>query len=256
VDTAKLFGGGSDSTKLANPISSEMSHMRPSLLGGLLQAAARNQSRGFMDFALFEVGPVFHGGEPEDQENLITGLLVGQTEPRSTHGTRRGVDLYDAKSDAEGVLAAIGAPKKLMVQRGVNPWWHPGRAAKFSLGPKNILGAFGELNPRVLDAMNVKGPAVAFAIHIENVPLPKARGATRPALSISDFQAVERDFAFVVDHDVEAETILNAVRGADKALIADASTFDQFTGEKAETRWAPARNPSRSRFVCNHATPR
>jgi len=234
--TAKLFGGGDDATKLANPISSEMSHMRPSLLGGLLQAAARNQARGFMDLALFEVGPVFHGGEPEDQELLVTGLLVGQTEPRNPHGTRRNVDLYDAKADAEAVLGAIGAPKKLMVLRGVNAWWHPGRAAKLSLGPKNVLGAFGELNPRVLDAMNIKGAAVAFAIHIQNVPFPKARGATRPALTISDYQAVERDFAFVVDHDVEAGVILNAARGADKALIADVITFDQFTGEKAEAQ--------------------
>ncbi|MFQ5437291.1 MAG: phenylalanine--tRNA ligase subunit beta [Paracoccaceae bacterium] len=233
---ARLFGGGGEATRLANPISSEMSHMRPSLLPGLLQAAARNQARGFMDLQLFEVGPVFHGGEPEDQELLIAGLLVGHAGPRNAHGSRRPVDTFDAKADAEAVLAALKAPQKLMVNRGVNNWWHPGRAAKLTLGPKNVLGAFGELHPRVLSMLNVKGPAVAFAIHLANIPLARSKSATRAALKISDLQAVERDFAFVVDASVEALSILNAAKGADKALIADAAVFDQFTGERAEAQ--------------------
>jgi len=233
---ARMFGGGKDATMLANPISSEMSHMRPSLLPGLMQAAARNQARGFNDLALFEVGPVFHGGEPEDQELMVSGILVGQTGPRDAHATRRAVDLYDAKADAEAVLASIGAPEKLMVLRKMNDWWHPGRSARLSLGPKNVLGAFGELHPKVIAAMGVKGPVVAFAIHIANVPFPKAKTSTRPALKISDLQVVERDFAFVVDTHVEALTLLNAARGADKAMIANASVFDQFIGPKAQAQ--------------------
>jgi phenylalanyl-tRNA synthetase beta chain len=75
--SAERFGGGADEVMIGNPISSEMSHMRPSLLPGLLQAVQRNQARGVMDMALFEVGPVFHGGEPEEQELLASGLLVG-----------------------------------------------------------------------------------------------------------------------------------------------------------------------------------
>jgi len=234
--SAALFGGGTDATALANPISSEMSHMRPSLLPGLLQAAARNQARGFMDLALFEVGPVFHGGEPEDQELMITGILVGHTGARDVHGSRRPVDLYDARADAEAILASIGAPAKLMILRGCRDWWHPGRSAKLSLGPKNTLGAFGELHPKAIAAMDVKGPVVAFAAHIANVPFPKAKTATRPALKISDLQAVERDFAFVVDKAVEAVTIVNAAKAADKALISGAYVFDEFTGDKAEAQ--------------------
>ena len=230
---AKMFGGGIDATMLANPISSEMSHMRPSLLPGLLQAAARNQARGMSDLALFEVGPVFHGGEPEDQEMMITGILVGQTGARDAHATRRPVDLYDAKADVEAVLSAIGAPEKLMVLRGLNSWWHPGRSAKLSMGPKNTLAAYGELHPKVLKAMDVKGPVVAFAIHIAKVPVPKAKSNTRPALVSSLYQAVERDLAFVVDQTVEVLSLLNAARGADKTLIADATVFDQFSGPKA-----------------------
>ncbi len=234
--SAELFGGGTDAVMLGNPISSDMNHMRPSLLPGLLAAAARNQARGFADVALFEVGPVFHGGEPEEQEILATGLLVGHTGPRDPHEARRPVDAYDAKADAQAVLSAIGTPDKQMVLRGANSWWHPGRSGKLSLGPKNVLAGFGEIHPKVLKAMGVKGPAVAFAVHIARPPFPKNKSATRAALEISDLQSVDRDFAFVVDSAVEALALLNAAKGADKALITEASVFDQFTGDKAEAQ--------------------
>ncbi|MCP4818661.1 MAG: phenylalanine--tRNA ligase subunit beta, partial [Shimia sp.] len=228
--SAELFGGGSDATMLENPISSEMSHMRPSLLPGLLQAAARNQARGFNDMALFECGAVFHGGEPGEQENILTGILVGRTVGKDIHGESRGVDLYDAKADMEAALEALGAPTKLTYHRGTNGWWHPGRSAKVGLGPKKVLGAFGELHPKVLSEMNVKGPVVAFAIHLAEIPMPKKKSASRGAVTMADLQAVERDFAFVVDADVEAVNLVNAATGADKALIDEVRIFDEFIG--------------------------
>ena len=226
---ATMFGGGTDATMLSNPISSEMSHMRPSLLPGLLQAASRNQARGIMDMALFEVGPIWNGGEPEDQETLACGILVGHTAPKGVHNARRLVDVFDAKADAETVLNALGAPAKVQYQRGLSEWWHPGRSARMTLG-KTSLAGFGEIHPKVLAALDVKGPVVAFTIHIKNIPIPKSKLATRPALSISDLQAVERDFAFVVKNSVEATTLVNAAKGADKALIEDAWIFDEFSG--------------------------
>lgn len=228
--SASLFGGGEDATMLANPISSEMSHMRPALLPGLLQAAARNQARGILDLALFEAGPAFHGGEPGEQHNLISGLLVGRTGPKDVHGASRAVDLYDAKADIEAVLAAIGAPAKVQILRGAQSWWHPGRHGKICLGPKKVLGVFGELHPKVLKEMGIKGAAVAFTIWPDEIPMPRKSGATRAALEISDLQAVERDFAFVVDDSVEALTLVNAAAGADKALIEDVRVFDEFIG--------------------------
>ena len=226
---AALFGGGSEAVRLENPISSEMTHLRPDLLPGLLAAAARNQARGFMDLALFELGPVFAGGEPGEQAVQISGLLVGASAPRDPHGSRRPVDLYDAKADAEAVLQAVGAPPRMQIDRKLDGWWHPGRAGNIQLGP-NRLATFGEVHPRVLKAMGVKGPAVAWTVRIAAVPLPKTRSATRPALGTSDLQAVERDFAFVVGPQVEALSIVNAAQGADKALIESVRVFDQFTG--------------------------
>ncbi len=234
--SAELFEGGADATMLENPISSEMSHMRPDLLPGLLQAAARNQARGFMDLALFEVGPAFEGGEPEESHLQISGLFIGATAPRDPYGSRRPVDVYDAKADAEAVLSAIGAPAKVMIQRNAPSWWHPGRSGRISLGPKNILAVFGELHPKVLEKMGVKGPAVGFTIYPERVPFPKSSSVSRGALTSSDLQPVDRDFAFVVDQDVEALTLVNAAAGADKALIASVQVFDQFTGDKAEAQ--------------------
>ncbi|MGM0585290.1 MAG: phenylalanine--tRNA ligase subunit beta [Pseudomonadota bacterium] len=232
---ARAFGGGSEAVRLANPISSEMSHLRPDPLPGLLAAAARNQARGAEEIALFEVGPAFHGGEPGDQRTVASGVLVGRAAPRHWAGPRRDVDLWDAKSAAEDALAAAGAPvDRLMTLRQAPDWFHPGRSAVLGLGPKNPLAVFGELHPRALEALDVKGPAAAFTLFLENIPAPKKRTTSRPALAASDYQAVERDFAFVVDRETEAETLLRAARGADKQLIDSARVFDVFQGEKAE----------------------
>jgi len=229
-EAAELFGGGADAAMLANPISSEMSHMRPALLPGLLQAAARNQARGFADLALFELGHVFQGGEPGEQHLLLSGLLIGRTTSKDVHGASRAVDVFDAKADAEAVLAAMGAPAKAQIKRGADAWWHPGRHGVICLGPKKVLGVFGELHPKVLKAMDVKGPAVAFTLWPEEIPMPRKSGATRPALVLNDLQAVERDFAFVVDADVASLDLVNAAAGADKAIIEDVRVFDEFIG--------------------------
>lgn len=228
--SATLFGGGDDTTMLANPISTDMSHMRPALLPGLLQAAARNQARGFMDLALFELGHAFHGGEPEEQHLMLSGVLIGKTGPKDVHSTARAVDVFDAKADAEAILAAMGAPAKTQILRGASDWWHPGRHGMICLGPKKVLGVFGELHPKVLKAMDVKGPAVAFTLWPQEIPMPRKTGATRPALVLNDLQAVERDFAFVVDAQIAALDLMNAAAGADKALISDVRLFDEFIG--------------------------
>jgi phenylalanyl-tRNA synthetase beta chain len=232
---ASLFGGGTDALRVDNPISSEMTHMRPDLLPGLLRAAARNQARGFMDMALFEVGPVFHGGEPGEQHLQATGLLIGATAARDPHGARRMNDVYDAKADVEAVLAALGAPARVQINRKTAAWWHPGRSGVIGLGP-NVMASFGEVHPKILAAMDVKGPAVAFTVLVANIPFAKVKTPTKPALVLSDLQAVERDFAFVVDAGVEALTAVNAATGADKALITEVRIFDQFIGAKAEAQ--------------------
>jgi phenylalanyl-tRNA synthetase beta chain len=227
---AALFGGGGEHGRLDNPIAADLSHLRPSLLPGLLRAAARNQARGFMDLALFEASETFHGAEPGEQRVEVAGLLVGRAAPKGVHGPARGWDAFDAKGDLEAVLAALGAPAKLMLRREGSPWWHPGRHGVMTLGPKVVLAEFGEIHPRILRTLDVKGPAVAFTLWPAAIPAPRAAGKARPRLAMSDFQAVERDFAFVVDAGVEAQALVRAAEGADKALIAGVRVFDVFQG--------------------------
>ena len=232
VGSAQLFGGGTEATQLQNPISSDMSHMRPDLLPCLLKAASRNQARGFNDIALFEAGPVFGGGEPNDQDFQISGLLVGQTSKKNVHSRIRNIDIFDVKADVEATLSALGAPEKVQIRRGGKSWWHPGRHGCICLGPKTVLAVFGEIHPKVLKEIDVKGPAVAFTIWPNSIPVPRNKSATRSALNLVDLQAVERDFAFVVDKEIEASDLVVAAAGVDKQLIQEVRVFDEFIGKE------------------------
>jgi phenylalanyl-tRNA synthetase beta chain len=228
---AELFGGGAPTLSLANPISSELSDMRPSLLPNLIAAAGRNVARGFADLALCEVGQIYGGDRPEDERLNASGIRRGMSGPRHWAVARRPVDVFDAKADAEAVLAAIGAPVERLQTVAEGPaWYHPGRVGQFMLGPKNRLAIFGEVHPRVLAAMDVAGPLVAFEVDLNAVPMPKSARTTRSALDASQLQAVTRDFAFVVANDVPAEKIVRAAKGADKGLVESVSVFDVFSG--------------------------
>ena len=229
---AELFGGGAAALELANPISTELSDMRPSLLPNLVAAAGRNLARGFGDVALFELGQVYGGDQPDDEHIHASGIRRGASGPRHWSGGRRPVDIFDAKGDALAVLSAIGVPMDRLQTSVEGPsWYHPGRVGSLMLGPKNRLATFGELHPRVLAALDVEGPLVAFEIDLNAVPIPKASRTARPALDASDLQAVARDFAFVVPREISSDSIVRAARGADKALIEDVSVFDVFSGE-------------------------
>jgi len=146
------------------------------------------------------------------------------------HGDARPVDLFDARADAEAVLSALGAPARVQVLRGGPGWWHPRRHGRICLGPKRTMAVFGELHPGVLREMDVKGPVVGFAVYPGELPEPRRTEANRGAPEISDLQAVERDFAFVVDKDIEALTLVNAAAGADRTLIENVRVFDEFIG--------------------------
>jgi phenylalanyl-tRNA synthetase beta chain len=226
---AALFGGGQAELKLANPISSELSDMRPSLIPNLVAAAGRNAKRGFADLCLSEVGHAYAGDRPGDETLRAAGIRRGSAVSRNWQGDARAVDAFDAKADALAVLEASGAAVgSLQIVAGAPAWFHPGRSGTIQMGPQNKLAYFGEVHPRVLAAMDVKGPLVAFEVVLNSVPVPKSRSATRAALNASDLMPVSRDFAFVVDDGVEADKLIKAARGADKVLISDAAIFDVF----------------------------
>ena len=229
-DQADLFGGVENSVRLINPISSDLDVMRPSVLPNLIAAVGRNADRGIDNAALFEVGPQYSGSKPEDQATIAAGVRAGVTGPRSWVQAPRPVDAFDAKADARAVIAAMGlAADSLRVYPEAPPWYHPGRSGVFGLGPKTVLAAFGEVHPRVLRAMDVKGPVAGFEIFLDRFPESR-KGGAKPHLRLSSLHTVERDFAFVIDEAVTADAVIAAVRDANRDLIADVGVFDVFTG--------------------------
>ncbi|MBM3565707.1 MAG: phenylalanine--tRNA ligase subunit beta [Alphaproteobacteria bacterium] len=230
---AALFGGGAEELKLVNPISSDLDAMRPSLLPNLIAAAARNAARGIADAALFEVGPRYAGAAADQQSFAAAGVRTGVYQDRSWAAPARAVDVFDAKADALAALAALDVPAaRLQTFRAAPGWYHPGRSGALGFRPKAVLAYFGEINPRVLKAMDAKGPVAAFEIVLDALPAAKKeKGAARALLNLSAFQPLSRDFAFVVDKSVAAEAVVRAAMGADKDLIAGASVFDVFSGK-------------------------
>jgi phenylalanyl-tRNA synthetase beta chain len=237
---AELFGGAKPELVLANPIASELSDMRPSLIPGLVAAAQRNADRGFRDVALFEVGQIFRGDRPEDQLTAASGVrrhfAKGTGIGRHWSSPATEVDAFDAKADAVTALMAAGAPAQaLQVVPGGPSWFHPGRSGTIQIGPQNVLGYFGELHPRVIGALDVEGPLVAFEILLEKLPEPRAKTTrAKSPLELSPLQPVERDFAFVVDRKVRATDILRATQSADRSLIAGITVFDVYEGKGIE----------------------
>ena len=230
---AALFGGGGPELDLSNPLSAAQDCMRPTPLPNLIAACGRNIDRGIADLALFEVGPSYCDPTPAGQRMVAAGVRRGRTGPRHWLAEARPVDAFDAKADCLAALEAAGAPTpKAQLETPAPAWYHPGRSAALKLGPKTVLGHFGEVHPRVLEALDVAGPLVAFEVFLDAVPRPKAKPSrSRPRLQVSEFQTVARDFAFVVEAAMPASVLVQAARGAEKRLIAAVAVFDVYAGE-------------------------
>lgn len=226
---AAAFGGQAEALHLLNPISAELSVMRPNILPHLLDALKANAARGLSDAALFEVGATFVDVTPTGQRTQAVGVRAGLR-----HGTHwagsPNADVFDVKADVFATLEATGFDtNKSQISRNVPAWYHPGRSGALQLGPKNTLAVFGELHPATLKALGIDFPVLAFEVHLDN--LPTAKSSKRKALSTSDFQSVTRDFAFVMDEKVAGAELIRAVQSAEKALLRDVTIFDVYQGK-------------------------
>jgi phenylalanyl-tRNA synthetase beta chain len=210
--------------------------MRPSLLPGLIASAQANADRGYDDLALFEVGQIFKGDRPQDQFIAAAGLRHGLSSSKGLgrHWSGAGAaDALDAKADAFAVLAAAGAPMQaLQVVAGGANWLHPGRSGTIQIGPQNILGYFGEVHPRTLEALGADGPLMAFEVILNRIPDAKQKATrAKPTLELSAFQPVSRDFAFIVDRKVNSGDIIRAAANVDKKLVTAVTLFDVYEGK-------------------------
>ena len=237
-ESADLFGVNRQQNKkaltLTNPISMDLSVMRPSILPNLIAAAGRNSDRGIDDAALFEIGNCYWSTDAEGQVLTATGLRAGNARPRHWSGAARAVDVYDAKADALAVLEACGVPTaNLQVTTDVPEWYHPGRAGCLRLGPK-VLAWFGEIHPGILAAMKRDEAFAGFEIFLPDLPPIKKKSAQKPLLKPSPFQPVLRDFAFMLEEKVEADSLARAIRAAEKKLITNVEIFDVYQGKGVE----------------------
>ena len=234
---AEMFGGGRPELALANPIASDMSDMRPSLLPGLLAASQRNFDRASYDHALFEVGQIFKGDRPADQKVAAAAVRRGLAGVggRGRHwiDASKPAHVFDVKADAIALLASLGvSTESMQIAAGAPSWFHPGRSGAMQFGPKSVLGHFGEIHPRILQALGMDGVVAGFELLLDNLPQPKTK-ATRlkPKLQTSDLQPIRRDFAFVVDGTVRSDDVVKTARGVDRAIVAAVTVFDVYEGQ-------------------------
>lgn len=222
--------------RLVNPISSELVQMRPSILPNLIEASQRNADRGFHNAALFEVGPIFKDVKPDAQPMVAAGIRFGAMGDKHWTGANaaRHVDVYDAKADAQRAIEAAGGPAaNLQVSRDAPSYYHPGRSGALRLGAK-VIAYFGEIHPALLDEMKVSVPVVGFEVFIENIPEAKKKGTALPLVELSPFQPISRDFAFLADASVEADSFVKAIKSVDRNLIANVEIFDIYAGKGIE----------------------
>src|SRR5262249_12885274 len=229
-DQAKLFGGGDDARQLSNPIASDLDALRPSILPSLLAAASRNAARTNVNLQLFEIGAAFASGVPEAQKTIAAGLRSGHPERHWQKGGEP-ANLFTVKADLLAALEAItGAPMSAPITQGAPAWYHPGRSGTIAMGPK-VIAQFGELHPKILAAFDLKVPAAGFEIFLDAIPEAKAKSKAKQLFQPSPYQAIDRDFAFVLDTKVPAGDLVKAVKLADRALIDTVSVFDLYEGK-------------------------
>lgn len=221
-----------DLIPLANPISADLSVMRQSLIPNLLQTVQRNAARGMNDLGLFEQGNVFFGTNPDEQPAHISVVRSGQAMERHVQGTARNVDAFDVKADVWALLSAAGLnPDNMTLSRANVPaWYHPGQSATLSMG-KFVVAVFGTVHPGVLQTMDINMPVVAAEIFLDRLPATKKKSSTKAALTLSPYQSVTRDFAFMIASDVMAGDIVKAVKNTDKTLLQQVTLFDDYRGK-------------------------
>ena len=230
-ELAAHFAPTNDTLTLLNPISADLAQMRPSIVGNLLQMAAKNAAHGLPDSALFEVGPIYKNPTPEGQENTATLLRTGLAAPRGWQGGRP-ADIYDIKADLAALIGAFGLSiDAVPLSLDAPKYYHPGRSFALRLGA-NVIAYAGEIHPGLCQTAGLNQPAVALELFLDRLPQPKKSGSTKPLLQLPSLQAVSRDFAFVMPRTATAEGLIKAIRKVDAKVITNVVIFDIYEGDK------------------------
>ncbi len=232
----KNFSRGENEIKIYNPISADLNVLRRSIFSNLSIYLKKNQDRGHEDLSFFEIGPVFFGKNPGEQQIVVGGIKSGQVNRKSWNEKARNVDVFDIKSDVVRTLIELGLDEKsLFVSDLTKDSYHPGRSGSITLktekGPH--LAYFGELHPGIIKKLDFKDKNIfGLEIFLKNIPQPnKKNRQTKLNYKVSDFQKSERDFAFVIDKFFKIGLLEEIIKSVDEKIIKKVSTFDIYEGD-------------------------
>jgi phenylalanyl-tRNA synthetase beta chain len=222
--------------KIVNPISSELGVLRNSIFSNLIMYMNKNLDRGLKDLSIFEIGPIFTGSNPGEQNTVVCGLSAGKRSRLSWIEKERNVDVFDVKRDVVQTLVEVGYNSdKFFIDSETPNYYHPGKSGRLFLnkGKDQVAAYFGEIHPNILKKMNIKSDSVlGFEIFLDNLKLPKKTlNDQKSKFIVSDFQKSERDFAFVVNKNVNAQDLINVISNVDQNLISNIKVFDVYEGE-------------------------
>ena len=220
------FCGDTEVVKIVNPISSDLNVLRSSLFPNLIYYLEKNLNRGFGDQSLFEIGPVFTGRKPGDQITVICGVKKQQIDEYSNI-KKTSMDVFKIKSDLVKTLLELGVNKDETTIVSKTPdYYHPGISGSiYTKDKKNILAYFGEIHPGIISN------SYGFEIFLENLVKYKQQfKKEKESLVYSDFQKSDRDFAFLIDKDIEAQVLTEIIENIDKSLIKNVKVFDVYEG--------------------------
>ncbi|MDR2831917.1 MAG: phenylalanine--tRNA ligase subunit beta [Rickettsiales bacterium] len=226
--TAEKFGYSNKLFIIDNPFNNNFNIMRPSIIPNLLQVTADNIAHGISDLAIFEIGPVYDSlNQPK---YVLSGIRTGNNLPRNHYNTDRKVDVFDAKADFTAALEFFNVNcDNLTIERTEKEYYHPGKSGTFSFKNK-VAGYFGELHPNILNFFNIKQKVVGFEVILKNI---KDLPINKKKFIDYKYQNVKRDFAFIVNKDVEAGNIINMVKKSSE-LITEVLVFDVYHGNNIE----------------------
>ena len=219
-----------EAVELINPINADQSVMRQSIIPGLLDSVAYNQSHGVANIQLYEVGNVFLGTAgkalPRERQR-IAGVLVGQMAAKAWNSDPQPFDFFDGKGVLEAVIRELALPKVRFkaLEADEAPWLQPGRAAQLNAAGANI-GWVGEIHPLSANAFEVTGPVVAFELDVE--ALVKDARPARDFVDVPEFPPVTMDVAFVVDEAVTHEMLVQRMKSAGGKLLDSVELFDVY----------------------------
>ena len=231
------FKSNNKNIKIVNPISSDLDVLRNSIFSNLIYHLNKNLNRDFKDLSLFEIGPVFYGSSPGEQETVIGGLRSGKINRLSWIEKERNVDIFDIKKDVFKTLVEVGYDRsKFFVDDNTPNYYHPGKSGRVFLnkGKDRVAAYFGEIHPTIIKKMNIKTESlIGFEIFVNNLKdTKKTLKDQKTKYLVTDFQKSERDFAFIIDKNFDTQALIEIIFNTDRELIKDVNIFDVYEGEK------------------------